>query len=48
MLDLIYQYYCYYMREASHFWHNLGPYEYGGILLFIGFVGWLLMRGRSR
>jgi hypothetical protein len=48
MSDLVYQYYSYYIRASVHFWNVMGPYEYGGILLIIGFVGWLLMKGHSR
>jgi len=47
MVDFIYEHYSYYVREAVRFWHNMGPYEYAGILIFVGLIGWLMMRGRS-
>lgn len=48
MLDTITNYYRYYVRAAVHFWSTMGPYEYGGVLIVIGVIGWLMMKGRTR
>jgi hypothetical protein len=48
MWDLVYESYSYYVRLAVRFWHTIGPYEYGGLLLLIGLIGWLLMKGSKR
>ncbi|MDZ4689582.1 MAG: hypothetical protein SH850_31280 [Planctomycetaceae bacterium] len=48
MWDLIYESYSYYVRVAVRFWHTIGPYEYGGLLLLIGIIGWMLMKSSRR
>lgn len=48
MWDTIYESYSYYVRTAVRFWNTIGPYEYGGLLLLIGLIGWLLMKGNKR
>lgn len=48
MVDLVYEYYSFYVRSAVRFWQNIGPYEYTGLLLLIGIIGWLLMKGNAR
>lgn len=47
-MDYVYEYYSFYVRAAVRFWHTIGPYEYGGLLLLIGIIGWLLMKGNAR
>jgi hypothetical protein len=48
MWDLFYESYSYYVRLAVRFWNTIGPYEYGGLLLLIGLIGWLLMKSQKR
>lgn len=48
IMDYVYEYYSFYVRAAVRFWHTIGPYEYGGLLLLIGIIGWLLMKGNAR
>jgi hypothetical protein len=48
MWDIFYESYSYYVRQAVRFWHTIGPYEYGGLLILIGLIGWLMMKSSKR
>ncbi len=41
-------YYNVYSSLLLKYWHGMTPMQYGYLLLSIGIVGWLLMKGASR
>lgn len=41
---MISDYGSFYWRFAKTSWHNITPMQYGGLLVFIAIVGYMLMR----
>ncbi len=38
----------YYSQFLSNSWRNLSPMEYAGLLIFIAFFGWVLMKSNLK
>ncbi len=38
----------FYADYAVNWWNNISPVEYGGLLIVVSILGWVLMRGGGR
>jgi hypothetical protein len=45
MHQTVYDHYLFYQRFLLNWWENLGPAGYTGLLLTVGIIGWITMRG---
>ncbi|MEZ6067750.1 MAG: hypothetical protein R3B90_19030 [Planctomycetaceae bacterium] len=48
LLGTIGDYLRYYQKYALDKWHHLTPMQYGTLLLIVGGLGWVLLKGAGR